>query len=173
MFSGSLTKRCSLDGSAEVHWWLQLVLIQLALETSADVAKSLWACVAKGRWDLRHACCGISVTILWRRCDSLFCACLESASVAASLLMEAGAIPARMGSWFTGVACRVPEIVRRALLRMISSFFDMVTTTPNWGTVIYSREHQGLGRYTVSLLQLSMWFQQGGILEQLDLWSLL
>ena len=97
MFSGSLTKRCSLDGSAEVHWSLQLVLIQLALETSADVARSLWACVAKGRRDLRRACCGLSVTVLWR-CDSLFCAFLESASVAASLLIEAGAIPARMGS---------------------------------------------------------------------------
>ena len=65
----------------------------------------------KGRWDLRHAHCGLSVTVLWRRCDSFFCAILESASIAASLLMEAGVIPARMGRWFTGVACRVSEIV--------------------------------------------------------------
>ena len=42
--------------------------------------------------------------------------------MAASLLMEAGMIPARMGSWFTGVTCRVPEIVCRALLRVKSSF---------------------------------------------------
>ena len=33
--------------------------------------------------------------------------------MAASLLMEAGAIPARIGSWFTGMARRVPEIVCR------------------------------------------------------------
>ena len=42
--------------------------------------------------------------------------------MAASLLLDAGAIPARMGSWFTGVACRVPEIVCMALLRVTSSF---------------------------------------------------
>ena len=47
MFSRSLMKRCSLDVSAEVHWSLQLVLIQLALETSAIVARSLWVCVAR------------------------------------------------------------------------------------------------------------------------------
>ena len=102
--------------------------------------------MAKGRHDLRRVRCGLSVTVLWRRCDSLFCAFLESASMAASLLMKAGVIPARMGCWFTGVARRVPGIILRALLRVTSSFFDMVTMTPNWGTVLCSRRHQGLGR---------------------------
>ena len=42
--------------------------------------------------------------------------------MAASLLMEAGAIPVKMGSWFTGVAFRVLEIVHRSLLKVTSSF---------------------------------------------------
>ena len=62
--------------------------------------------------------------------------------MAASLLIEAGAIAARMGNWFTGLACRMPEIVHRALLMVTFSFFDMVTTTPNRGTVLCSREHK-------------------------------
>ena len=72
--------------------------------------------------DLRHARCGLYETVLWRRCDSLFCAFLENASMIESLLMETGTIPARMGSWFTGVVCTVPEIVCRTLLRVTSSF---------------------------------------------------
>ena len=55
---------------------------------------------------MRHARCGLSVTALLRRGDSLF----------------SGAIQARMGSWITGMACRVPEIVSRAILRVTSSF---------------------------------------------------
>ena len=93
MFSMYLIKRCSLNGPAKVHWLLLFILIQLALETSADVARSLWSCVETGRRDLRCAHCGLSVTVLWRRYDSLFCAFLENASMAASLLMESGAIP--------------------------------------------------------------------------------
>ena len=42
--------------------------------------------------------------------------------MAASLLIDAGAIPARMGSCFNGVACRIPERACRALLRVTSSF---------------------------------------------------
>ena len=44
--------------------------------------------------------------------------------MAASLVMEAGVIAARMdGSWVTGVAFKILEIVCRALLRMTSTFF--------------------------------------------------
>ena len=75
----------------------------------------------KGHHYLRCAHCGLSVTVLWK-CDFLFCAFLEGASMAASLLMEARAIPARIGSWFTGVVCRIQNIVLRALLRVTSSF---------------------------------------------------
>ena len=33
-----------------------------------------------------------------------------------------GATPARIGSWLTGVACRQPETVRKAVLSVMSSF---------------------------------------------------
>ncbi|XP_061923175.1 uncharacterized protein mlphb [Entelurus aequoreus] len=109
---------------ANFHCSLKLVLTQVALEVSADVVlNSSWACMAKGRLDFRRTRRGVSVTILWRRWDSLVCAFRERASGAASCLMFAGAMPARMGSWFTGVPRRHPETVRRALLRATSNFF--------------------------------------------------
>ena len=42
--------------------------------------------------------------------------------MATSLLKETGAIPARMGSWFTGVANILTGIICRALLWMKSKF---------------------------------------------------
>ena len=76
----------------------------------------------KGLWDFRRVRCGVSVMTLWRRWDSLISALRARASVAASRLISAGAIPARTGSWLVGVARRHPETVRSAVLRAASSF---------------------------------------------------
>ena len=95
---------------------------QAALETPAGVVSSSCAYVANGHRNLRRAHRDLSVVTLWRRRDSLACAFRERANVAASRLMLAGAIPARIGSWFTGVVRRHPEMVIRVLLRAASSF---------------------------------------------------
>ena len=90
--------------------------------------------------------------------------------MAASLLMDASPSPC----WYTRVASRVPEIVLRTLLRVYPVFFDMVTTTPNWGTVLRSQEHHGLCRGLQHLCCSSpCGSSKAAVSEQHDLWSLL
>ena len=61
-----------------------------------------------------------------RRLEKFFIAVRERASVAASLRRLAGAIPARMNSWLTGVARRQPVMVRKAMFNGTYSFFVWV-----------------------------------------------
>lgn len=63
-----------------------------------------------------------------RRWDSLNCAVRARASTTLSLLILAGAVPARTGSWCYGVACRHLETVQRASVR--AAFL------PYWDTVL-------------------------------------
>ena len=85
--------------------------IFLAVQTAGVVAL-FWA---KGRRDFNRLRIGGIVTTSCRRWETFFTAVRESASVATSLRRLAGAIPARMGSWLTGVARRQPVMVRKAL----------------------------------------------------------
>ena len=55
-----------------------------------------------------------------RRCELSFSAFQARFSVAASLRKYGGAIPERIGSWFTGVVCRQPEIFRNAAWMVVS-----------------------------------------------------
>ena len=55
-----------------------------------------------------------------------FTACRANARVAAFRLRPAGAIPAKTGSWNTGVGLRQPDMVRRELLIATSTFFTCV-----------------------------------------------
>ena len=54
--------------------------------------------------------------------SSLLMVLRDSARTAASRRRVGGAMPARIGSWLTGVARKQPETVRRALLNVESSF---------------------------------------------------
>ena len=56
-------------------------------------------------------------------CQSSFTAFRAKARVAAFRLRPAGAIPAKTGSWNTGVGLRQPDMVRRELLIATSTFF--------------------------------------------------
>ena len=57
---------------------------------------------------------GISVAVLWRRWSSSLVAFRDRARTAASRHIIGGAMPARIGNWLTGVACRQPKTVRKA-----------------------------------------------------------
>ena len=58
-----------------------------------------------------------------RMCQSYFTAFRAKARVAAFRLRPTGAIPAKTGSWNTGVGLRQPDMVRRELLIATSTFF--------------------------------------------------
>lgn len=84
------------------------------------VQSSSWALAAKGRRDSSHVHCGISMTTLWRRWDSLSCA----------FRARARAISARTGRWFVGVARSHAETV----LRAESNFLTWGHSTRLWRT---------------------------------------
>ena len=119
-----LMNECSLECSAARHSSFHLVLSQDRLETSSGVERRRrWACSANGRLDFRRAGEGLSEMTRWRMWSSYFAAFRVSARTAVSRRMVGGAIPARMGSWLTGVGRRHPATVRMALLRTVSSCF--------------------------------------------------
>ena len=115
---------CGLECSAARHSSFHLVLSQDRLETSSGVERRRrWACSANGRLDFRRAGEGLSEMTRWRMWSLSFAAFRVSARTAALRRMVGGAIPARMGSWLTGVGRRHPATVRMALLRTVFSCF--------------------------------------------------
>lgn len=110
-----------LDGSADLHRSFHLFLSWACLGMSAGAMHSgAWACKAKGRRGLRCVHYGVPVTTLWRRWSSLSCAFRERANVAASPLTSAGVMPANTGSWLTGMAHRLPDMVHRTPLSAVT-----------------------------------------------------
>ena len=71
---------------------------------------------------LKRARCRIFVATWWRRWSPLLVALRDNARTAASCCKVGGAMLARIRSWLTGMACRQPETVLRALLSIVSSF---------------------------------------------------
>ena len=82
-------------------------------------------CSTNGHHYFRRACGGISVAVLWRSWFSSLVAFRYRVRTAASRCSVGGvgdAMPARIGSWLTGVVRRQLETIRKAVLNVMSSF---------------------------------------------------
>ena len=77
-------------------------------------------------------------------CQSSFTAFRAKARVAAFRLRPAGAIPAKTGSWNTGVGLRQPDMVCRELLIATSTFFTCGLLLQTGAQYSAGGEYQGL-----------------------------
>ena len=99
----------------------------------------------------------------WSRCSSSILALCDSTNTAASCFMIVGAMQERIGSWFTGVALSVPEIVRMVLLRATSNLLVWVFRHQTGAQYSAAGKTSACVEFRRVLVAVPMWYRPDNI----------